>query len=837
MNRKELPIFDVLPEIIRATDESKLVIVCTPTGSGKTTVLPIHLLDTLQSPKPKILVVEPRRIAARSAAYRVAEHYGEAPGGKVGFITRTDSRVSSSSRIIFVTSGIFLRMLQDDSGLDGVGLVIFDEVHERGLECDLGISLCLDLSENLRDDLKIILMSATLDRSRFRDFLPGARIVEGEGRSYSVETGYLSGKDKFLDLRMADAIGLALADGASGILCFFPGAPEIRRAEKLLREKYSGNSAVLICPLYGDLGKEAHDRAIKPVPAGFKKIVLASSIAESSITIDGVDAVIDSGLSRKSVFEPSTGLSGLETVRESKASAEQRKGRAGRTRPGRCIRLWQESDSKLMPDFDPPEIFDADLAPLALALAHWGVENPSYLRWIDPPDSAKFAEARNLLLQIGALEKNGRISGDGKKMAGLGVHPRLAAMLLRSAESGSADLACDIAAIVEEKDIIRGGTGQSKNADIRLRTALLDGSMSHDGADRGTASELRRISSLLKKKVALSQDSPKTRNSGDMHGVILSFAYPDRIARRRQGTEGIYLLASGRSAKFANPEALCKSEFIVVAKLDNRSSDAKIHLAVPISREDISLWHAERIEVSEHIVWNEKKRMVESRLKRRLGEIVLEESPLEIPDPEKVAAVLIEGARKICGGALPFCPACKELFARISFLRKLGISEDWTAYDEKHISEQACDLISSNLGGVKTYEEFARPGFLLDKVRRLLGVRALSMLDKLAPLKIRLSNGKTVRVAYEESGVPVVSAKLQELLGTLEHPRIGGMPLVVKILSPAMRPVQTCSDLPGFWRSSYHLVRKDMRGRYPKHAWPEDPLAWKSTSESSASRR
>lgn len=825
-----LPVEKILPQLKASLVKANSVILKAPPGAGKTTVVPVALLDEPWLDGKRIIMLEPRRLAARSAAYRMADNLGESVGKTVGYRTRTDSRISRDTRIEVVTEGIFTRQILGDSELKNVALVIFDEFHERSIHTDLGLALALDVQTVLRDDLKILIMSATLDPEKISVLFDKPGLVSCEGRMFDVNTGYMtkSSGERLEDL-VTRTVKKALEYEAGSVLCFLPGVGEVRRVEEKIRSELKLPDNIMIRPLYGDLDKKEQDEAIQPAPSGKRKIVLATSIAESSITIDGVTVVIDSGLSRKSVFDSRTGMSHLETVRVSRASADQRRGRAGRTGPGVCYRLWGENENSLMPEYDIPEILESDLANLALILAEWGVADTSALKWLNPPPSAKFAQSVELLTELGAVDEKGKITVHGRKMLAAGTHPRLANMIIRSSGIGLGSLACDIAAILEERDLIKFTT-RNRNSDLRLRLDLLrhgqDACAALNRIDDSVRWRVKNFSEEFRKRLGI-----EFRECGsEMAGVVLGFAYPDRIAKRREGQDSIYLLSCGRAAKFANIEPLSKEEFLTVAELDDKEKDAKILLAAPVARSDLEEYFGGNIRIVETVEWNDRAGAVDALGRRVFGSIILEEYPLRNPDRRKIYGAVLNGIRMRGLSVLPWTDETENLRGRIVFAAGTDRKNEWPDLSDDVFLENAGDWLSPFLGGVRRVEDFRKIN-LHEALNGLLDWKHRELLDKLAPSHFKVASGSMVRLNYREGDLPVLAVRVQELFGTKTHPCAGGgkVPVLVKILSPSMRPVQTTSDLPGFWSSSYQLVKKDLKGRYPKHFWPENPMEVSAT--------
>jgi ATP-dependent helicase HrpB len=846
-----LPIDAVLLPLREALARSPSAVLQAPPGAGKSTVVPLALLDEPWGRGKRVLMLEPRRLAARAAAHRMSQTLGESVGRTVGYRMRMDTRVSRETRIEVVTEGVLTRMLQNDPALEGFAAVIFDEFHERSLQADLGLALVLDARENLRPDLKVLVMSATLDGEAVARLLADAPIVTSEGRTFPVESRFAGKGAPLLPGSMTGAAGSAdspervtaqlvlraLREETGDVLVFLPGAREIRRVQSMIEA-----ANVRVLPLYGELAAEDQEAALAPggtrstVPGSAhsaRKVVLATNIAETSLTIPGVRVVVDSGLVRRSVFDPATGMSRLETQRISRASADQRQGRAGRTEPGVCYRAWSEGAHRSLAPFTLPEIVEADLIPLALDLANWGTHDSSTLRWLDPPPPAMLASARDVLEKLGALDAEGRITPHGREMATIGVHPRLAHMLLRARTIGRLRLAAELAALLGERDLLRG-TSAARDADIRTRIELMQGEDSPADVDRFGLQRARRAARELLRQVGAST-STAARNvaPSDDPGVLLAFAYPDRIGRRRQEGEARYTLANGRGAYFAQVQGLAKSKFLVAVDLDDRERDARILLAAPLTREDIEEHFPERLRRRESIEWSSREQAVVARRTLELDSIVLEEKPLpEIPT-EAARAAMLTGIRELGMDALPWTSESRDLQARIEFVRKLREPESpahetarsWPAASDADLSAALETWLGPWLDGITRKEHIARIR-LTDVLRSLLTWEQQRELDALAPTHIQVPTGSQIRIDYLDQSAPVISVRLQEVFGLDTTPRIGGgrVPVTFKLLSPAQRPVQVTRDLASFWRGSYAEVRKDMRGRYPKHYWPENPL-------------
>jgi ATP-dependent helicase HrpB len=838
-----LPIDVALPQLRRALQEHVSAVLTAPPGAGKSTVVPLVLLDEPWAAGKRILMLEPRRLAARAVALRMAQTLGEPVGRTVGYRMRLDTKVSRDTRIEVVTEGVLTRMLQTDPELEGVAAVLFDEYHERSLQADLGLALTLDARASVTPHLKILVMSATLEGAAVSRLLGDAPVVTAHGRSFPVETRYAGkglpplpetgaarGTQESPEALAARLVRRALEEEQGDVLVFLPGAREIHRVRTLLEGSAplasNGGGRVQVLPLYGELSSEDQDAALRPATAGSRRVVLATNIAETSLTIPGVRVVVDSGLVRRSRFDPATGMSRLETERVSRASAEQRQGRAGRVERGVCYRAWSESAQRSLAPFSPAEILEADLAPLALELGSWGVRDAATLRWLDPPPAALLASARDLLARLGALDADGRITPHGREMARLGVHPRLAHMLLRAKETGALPLAADLAALLSERDLLRG-TAAARDADIRGRIDALRGQGETGGIDRAALQRARRgARELLRQLRAPADCSADDPARGGSVGGLLALAFPDRIGRRRAGGEGRFTLTNGRGAHFAEPQSLSRQELIVAMDLDDRERDARIRLAAPLTREDIDRYMGARLEHSDFVEWNAREQAVLARRVLRLDGLVLEESALPEVPREAARAAMLEGIRQLGIGSLPWNPETRDLQARIAFVRRLGGPfERWPDLSDEALAAAIDDWLTPWLDGITRREHLARIP-LLDVLLSRLSWQERRELDVLAPAHLTVPSGSRIHIDYMDESAPAVSVRLQEVFGLDATPRIGGgrVPITFKLLSPAQRPVQVTRDLASFWRGAYAEVRKDLRGRYPKHHWPENPL-------------
>ncbi|MBU6371586.1 MAG: ATP-dependent helicase HrpB [Alphaproteobacteria bacterium] len=798
------PVDAVLPDLDRVLAAGAAAVLVAAPGAGKTTRVPPALARADWARGRKIILLSPRRVAARAAAARMAAECGENVGETVGFRVRLESRIGPRTRIEVVTEGVFTRMILADPALEGVACVIFDEFHERSLEGDLGLALARDAQLGLREDLRLLVMSATLDAARVAALLGGAPVIEAPGRMHPVALRHVGRTPHApIEPQMAKSIARAMAADEGSVLAFLPGAREIERTAEALRDTLPRD--VDLHTLYGALDARAQDAAIAPPPPGRRKIVLATSIAETSLTIDGVRIVVDSGLARRPLFEPATGLTRLVTGRVSQASAAQRAGRAGRTAPGVCVRLWDEGETRAFAPFDPPDILQADLASFALDLGEWGVADPAGLAFLDPPPAAALAEARAGLRELGALDGDGRITPHGKRLSAFGQEPRVAHMILAASAQGRGRLAARLAMALTEQGL--GG----RDTDIRTRLAAL----SRDGGPRVRAA--LRMAESLADRAGAPRDEPV---DPDAAGLALALAFPDRVAKAREGKPGEFVMANGRAAALEPTDALARAPFLVVAEAQGRAERARIVLAAPISARDVEALFADRIERIEDAVFDSATGAVRPRRVRRLGRIVLSEGPGEKLTPAVRAAALLEAVRE--GGLAHLDMAgADQLRARIALLRTHDAAGGWPDWSDDALFGDLEAWLAPALLGAATLAEVDVAAALeatLDYAQR-------RRLDELAPARMRTQAGSDIAIDYAADGGPSWSVRLQELFGLTVHPAVvqGRAPLTVVLLSPAQRPIQTTRDLPGFWRGSYAAVRADMRGRYPKHPWPDDP--------------
>jgi ATP-dependent helicase HrpB len=804
-----LPIDEALPDIVAALSSARNLVVAAPPGAGKTTRIPLALLDAEWAESRKIILLEPRRLAARAAADRMAGSLAEPVGETVGLRMRLDSRVSSRTRIEVVTEGVFARMALDDPSLDGVAAVLFDEFHERSLDADLGLALALDVQSALREDLRLVAMSATLDVANVAQLMGDARLVESAGRAFPVETRYLGrNASERIEDGATRAIERALAEEHGSILVFLPGQAEIMRvAERLTQRKLGPN--VDVAPLYGAMDRAEQDLAVSPSRVGRRKIVLATSIAETSLTIEGVRVVIDSGLSRTPVFEPDLGLTRLETIRASRASVDQRRGRAGRTEPGVCFRLWDEPATASLPPFAAPEIVSADLSGLALDLASWGVVDPRSLRWLDPPPQPAWKEAVALLHSLDALDGDGRLTPHGRAMRALPLPPRLSRMILDAARHDQAERAADLAMLMSERGL--GGTGVDLS--MRLERFRADGSK--------RAKDARRLSVNWAKRAQAEAHECEPARLSD--GALVALAFPDRIAKSR-GPGGDFLMANGRAAAIPLEEPLSRENFLAVAEIMGRAAQARIVAAAQISLEEIEQLFVMQIESRDETIFDAASASLRRRSARRLGALRLTERNLPVESNLGSAEILARGVASLGVTRLPWTKTHLQKRDRIAFLRRAESDESWPNVSDAALSESVSSWLAPYIVGRTSLAAIASDD-LDAALAALLPYELSRRLDAEAPAFFETPAGSVIALDYAAESGPLLSVRVQELYGLSSHPMLakGRAPLTLELLSPAHRPIQTTRDLPGFWSGSWAEVKKEMKGRYPRHLWPDDP--------------
>jgi ATP-dependent helicase HrpB len=815
MDVSPLPIDTALPELTAALRGNNAAVLVAPPGAGKTTRVPLVLAreDWAQKAEKKrrILVLEPRRLAARAAAERMAHTLGERVGDTVGLRVRFGSKISSRTRIEIITEGIFTRLILDDPMLDGVAAVIFDEVHERSLDADLGLALARDVQQGLREDLRILVMSATIDGARIAKLLGDAPVIASEGRAFPVETRYAGRDTRPIEPQVADTITRAMRAETGSLLAFLPGAGEIRRTKTLLEGRAEPSTDVVA--LYGALTGDEQDRAIAPALPGRRKIVLATSIAETSITIEGVRIVVDSGLARVPRYEPDVGVTRLETMRVSRAAADQRRGRAGRIEPGVCYRLWDEPQTAALEPYARPEILAADLSSFALDLASWG-GSAEQLTFLDPPPKAALTEAKALLSELGAIDGDGRITAEGKLLRRLPLPPRLARMVVDAGTEGDALPAAEIATLIGERGL--GGD------DVDLRERL--------NALRRDRSPRARDARAMAQRWADVASAPSPQGGGELSvGALLALAYPERLAKNRGGATGVFLLVNGRGANIDAASPLAREPFLAVAELAGTAAQGRILCAAPITLAEIERRFADRIAAREEIAFDAASASLRGRRSRRLGAIALSDQPMPVVANDGAAQKLADGIAGLGMHRLPWTKSLQQWRDRVMFLRA-SEGEEWPDLSDAALAQTVNAWLAPALAAKTALGEITADE--LDTALRALVPWPLQRrLDAEAPTHFAAPTGSQMAIDYEAEGGPKIAIRVQELFGLDRHPAIAGgkVPLLIELLSPAHRPVQMTRDLPGFWRGSYAAVRAEMRGRYPKHPWPEDPIAAQAT--------
>ena len=844
---------DVLGALRSALAEHSSAVLVAPPGAGKTTRAPLALLDEPWAKGKRLILLEPRRIAARAAAARMAATLGEKVGETIGLRVRLTSLVSKRTRIEVVTEGVFARMILDDPALEGVAAVLFDEFHERSLDADLGLAFALDAQQGLREDLRLLVMSATLDGARVRALLGDAPLIESLGRAFPVATRYVGrNAGARIDDEVARVTLDALNNESGSILVFLPGQSEIRRVAESLQARVKRPN-VDIAPLYGALDSRTQDLAVAPSPVGRRKIVLATSIAETSLTIEGVRVVIDSGLMRVPVYEPDVGLTRLDTVRVSRANADQRRGRAGRTEPGVCYRLWEEAANGGLQPYAAPEILSADLSGLALDCALWGVADPSTLAFLDPPPRAALKEARALLTEIGAIDGDGRITEEGRAIASLALPPRLARMVVDAAREGDGGIASEIAVVLTE----RGLGGDAVDLAIRLEAFRRDRSSRAEDARRLARGLAQRAEALIRPSATFSpgekgapsslegplaraEQSLLPRGEGGRRsrsdegatptsvGSLLASAFPDRIAIAR-GKRGEFLMANGRAAALEAHDPLAGEPYLAIGEIAGRAASARILTAAALTLDDIERIAGSSIEATDELSFDRASAALRARRRRRLGALILAEQTLAAPQDEAAALALARGVLSLGVARLPWTKALAQRRDRVMFLRRAE-GEAWPDMSDEALLADPGWLAPFLLGKTKLDEIGADD--LASALDAALPWDLARRLADEAPTHFQAPTGTAAPIDYEAEGGPAIALRVQELFGLNEHPAIAGgrIPLTLHLLSPAHRPIQITRDLPGFWRGSWAAVRSDLRGRYPRHFWPEDPAAAQPTA-------
>ncbi|WP_297322100.1 ATP-dependent helicase HrpB [uncultured Bartonella sp.] len=810
----KLPVTEILPALDSALNTQGKAVLVAPPGAGKTTLVPLHLIRQNWCQSKKIILLEPRRLAARAAARQIATLIGEKLGETVGYRMRLDSKVSKNTRIIVVTEGVFSRMILDDPELSSVAAVLFDEFHERSLDADFGLALTLDVMAGLRPDLRLVVMSATLDGARITKVLQSAPLIETHGRAFPVEIVYQPRKiNERLEDSMASAIRYWLSSQQGSILAFLPGQKEIKRTADLLHDKLDKN--VVLAPLYGAMDSKDQDIAIKPAEAGKRKVVLATSIAESSLTIDGVNIVIDSGLARVPVFEPATGVTRLETVKASRASVDQRSGRAGRTASGIAVRLWQEGQTSSLPDYQTPEILVADLSNLVLDSAAFGITDINQLTFLDAPPKPQLNEAVYLLQKLGALDQNGRITDIGEQMRQKALPVRLAAMLIKAKNAQEAKLAAEIAVILTE----RGLGGNDEDIERRIENFRRDKSDKANKA-RILVNRLATSSKLANDTVT---STPHVLSPAGNVGRLMLSAWPDRVAKSR-GQGGRFLLANGRGVVVDEFSLFGKSDYLVVGDLMGKAEQARVLAAAKIDEETIRSVLNEQIQTSIALDFDPQSQNFRAKKLEKLGAICLSEKPLPLPRGEEADRAMIGAIKRYGLDLLPWSAKTLSLRKRLDWLYR-ALGDPWPAMSNEALAKRLDEWLLPFLKGEARLETITDEA-IHDGLLSLVPYALQKEIDKKAPSHFTVPTGSEIAINYEGEA-PLLSVRVQELFGLNEHPAIadGKIPLVVELLSPARRPIQVTGNLPGFWRGSWADTRADMRGRYPKHYWPEDPLA------------
>jgi ATP-dependent helicase HrpB len=820
-----LPIDGVLPRVVELLQHERILVLESPPGTGKTTRVPAALLDAPWRGDGKILMLEPRRIAARSAAQRIAGELGQDVGEAVGLRTRFDTRIGPTTRLEVVTEGVLTRMLIEDPGLAGVDVVIFDEFHERSIHADTGLAFVRETAAALRDDLRIVLMSATIDSAWLAGRLETNAVVRVEAPLHPVETRYrtpVPGRREHDDV--ADAIVEALAETSGNVLVFLAGAGDVNRVERALRPRVPSDT--VIAPLHGSLAPADQDRALRPDPDSRRKVVLSTPIAETSLTIDGVRVVVDSGRRRRPEHDIGRGMSRLRTVNASQAATDQRRGRAGRQGPGLCVRLWPEIEQERRRKDEPPEILTSDLTALALQIAAWGAVDEAEIPWIDPPPAPALAAGRGVLTSLAAIDDSRRLTEHGRSLIAIGAEPRLAHMMVKSLELGGIGTACDLAAVLSDRDLL---SGRDRPADLRLRVeALTEGG---PGVDRGRRQRARDTARRWRRHFDAVDDPVDL----DLIGPLVSLAFPERIAQRRS-EPGSFLLASGAGAAMDRADALAGSPLLAVAETDGVGADARIVTASPLDREDLDHLHGHRVESRVRGEWDRRARDVVFERQERLGALILHRAADPDPNRDALNEALLAGVRREGLALLRWATVDTKWRERLAFLHEQD-ADGWPSVDDAALIDRLEDWLAPSLGNAKRRADLEMID-LRAALNNLLDWRRIRDVDRLAPSHFDVPSGSRIPIDYGAESGPVLAVRLQELFGLSTTPTVmgGTVPMVIHLLSPAHRPVQVTTDLASFWKDSYSEVRRELRGRYPKHEWPEDPISATPTSRAKKRR-
>lgn len=824
MKLEHLPIASVIPQLKKSLSVHSIVLLTAEPGAGKTTHVPLVLPNEPWLKNKKIIMLEPRRLAARAAARHIATLLHESAGETVGYRTRLDTKVGPTTKIEVVTEGILTRILQHDPSLNEYGLVIFDEFHERSLQADLGLALTLQTQTLFRQDLRLLIMSATLDTRTLTQQLTQAPVLTCKGQLFPVETRYLgSFQNRDFAQQVAKAIQRLLKTETGNMLVFLPGAGEIRRVDQQL-SALSLPQHTLITSLYGNLSPQAQDQAILLPPTGWRKVVLSTNIAESSLTIEGIRIVLDIGLMRLPRFDPGSGMSRLTTITISQASAEQRRGRAGRLEPGLCVRCWSETTQRTLTFRTPPEILDTDLTSLALELAVWGIKDTEELFWLDPPPTGALAQARHLLRSLDALDAEGHATEHGRKMADLPLHPRLAHMVLQGIKRELGTLGCDLAALLSERNLLKGSADQDQ-ADLRTKMEEYY-RQTLGGTGPGVIQRIWQTSQKWQKMLGITAYPENQKHKIDLIGILLAQAYPDRIAQRQAKDSRRYKLANGRLARFRRPDPLEHSEYLVIADLDGAQPLSHIYMATPIHQDDLFKHFPDLLQTKECVEWNEATQSVIANREQRFGQLILEESRLPKPNSELVVAALLKGIRVNGLSCLPWTKAHYNWQARVQFLRRvMGPETDWPDVSNDTLLRTFETWLAPYLTGIFSFAQLKKFD-LTWPLHALLTTEQRRNIDTLAPTHLTVPSGSRIALDYESGEIPILAVRLQELFGMTETPFIANntIPVLIHLQSPARRPVQTTQDLKSFWKTGYVEVKKELKGRYPKHFWPDDPL-------------